>query len=116
MCSELGPPVDHDGGRLKILRPDGMYDTVAADSYPGDQVYIVRQVGDEVWVGTDVGIGVYDLTGAPKQQLTDVLDKVGADTPAGPISEIYAFEDGEVWVGTRQKGLKRRNLRAFGAL
>jgi hypothetical protein len=85
-----------DGAR--VIRPDGQIQPLA--DLPGLLVSDIEQVGDEVWIGTESGIGVYDLDGNP-------LDQIGPpELPNSAVTDIQATGRGvEVYVGTDGGGL-----------
>lgn len=84
--------------------PAGQMVRIEAPALPQGRIQVIRAVGEEVWVGTDGGIGVFDRAGAFQQALT------AADgLPAGPIADIIPGRPGDIWVASRGGGIARRN-------
>ncbi len=91
---------------LYLQRPDGSAQRIdSPGGYPGETVRVIRVVNSEVFVGTDLGIGVYDLEGTPIRTLTAMADQL----PAAPISDIAVGLNGDVWIASEGNGLVRRD-------
>jgi hypothetical protein len=93
---------------LWIGTENGLYrmladETVQIDvGLPGQNIYAIIRIGNEVWVGTDAGIGVLGLDGSAVRQLT-AADGI----PAGTITDIAPGVNNQIWVGSAENGLAR---------
>ncbi len=88
-----------------LLQADGTFR--ALENLPGLEVNAIAQLGDQVWIGTDGGIGVYGLDGTPVEQYPRGEGEL-------PDAEVTALEvgargevGGEIWIGTDGGGLLR---------
>ena len=88
-------------GLYKLL-PEGTFEPVPLDQLPGEDVQVIRRIGEEIWVGTDLGIGVFGIAGG-------ALRTYGAadGIPTGPISDIVAGRPNDVWVSGAGTGIAR---------
>ena len=92
--------VGTQNGLFRML-PDGLSARVDA-GLPGQNIQALRRIGNEVWVATDLGIGLLTLEGTPVRMV------VGADgIPPGTITDIVAGQNNEVWVGSAEGGIAR---------
>lgn len=93
---------------LWIGTENGLYrmladETVQVDAgLPGQNIYAIIRIGNEVWVGTDAGIGVLGLDGSAVRQLT-----AAEGIPAGTITDIVPGVNNQIWVGSAENGLAR---------
>ena len=65
-------------------------------------VSAIEQVGNEVWVGTENGVYVFDLNGVeqPARRILDALPGPEEEAERS-VTDIVAGAEGEIWVGTR---------------
>jgi ligand-binding sensor domain-containing protein len=87
---------------LFFQEPNGTYTSAGEAALPGQRVYAIRRIGNEVWVASDGGIGVFTLDGILDRQLT-----AAQGLPNAPITDITAGVGPQVWASTAGGGLAR---------
>lgn len=92
----------YDGYRFVQLRNDGR-----KGSLGNGFIRALHSDGDQLWVGTDAGLYIYDCR-------KESFSRFSASTPEGVsiVGEVNAIEkdrEGQVWIGVNWQGLFRYN-------
>lgn len=121
------------GGGLMVLDGDEVRQFTTADGLPSDTVEVLVARGDDLWVGTDMGVARrsaegFAAVGQPLEVMSLLVEDDGSVwagsthgawylegdrflpvdlglVPAPPVSALYQLHSGTVLFGTRERGL-----------
>lgn len=91
---------------LYRMLPDGVSARVDA-GLPDQNIQAMRRIGNEVWVATDLGVGVLNLEGQPVR-----IIGAAEGIPPGTITDVVSGANNEVWVGSAEGGVARSDAGA----